>query len=324
MSKTGDSFVPQMDAKAMRAFSRAGKRKQNLAALGATTSQNVADARGDHEVSSTTISDKPFPKRVCPPPGPTSASGNKEGNAESSQPFGEKTIVITPPPPKWWHWFQGYEGKGGSEVASVFDRRFPTDQIIQSYLNKHDDHLRVNKVGLVNTAKIAQSFCLQNAFLNYALKSGISTMEGELVEKNKLLKEQAEEIAKAWLVNTELESLHKKLQDVNLQKDKLQGDLNKCKKDKESCDVLLEQRTASLKDASEKLKSAEEKLAAEQVGRKTDTHNLKVEIFVQYEVGFEKAVGQVKFLYPDLNVDEVGAFKEIKDGKLVEIPDDEE
>ncbi|KAJ1414375.1 disease resistance protein RML1A-like [Sesbania bispinosa] len=184
MPKTGDSFVPQMDAKAMRAFSRAGKRKQNLATVGAATR--------------------------------------------------------------------------------------------------------------------------------------------ELVEKNKLLKGQAEEIAKARLATTELESLRKKLKDVTLEKDKLQGDFNNCKKEKESCEVLLEQKTASLKDTSEKLKSVEEKLATEQIGRKTDTNNLKAEIAFQYEVGFEKAVGQVKFLHPDLNVDEVGPFKEIKDGKLVEIPDDEE
>ncbi|KAJ1419775.1 disease resistance protein RML1A-like [Sesbania bispinosa] len=166
MSKTGDSFVPQMDAKAMRAFSRAGKRKQNL---GTTTGQSATDNKGDHEVSSTTISDKPAPK-----------------------------------------------------------------------------------------------------------------------------------------------------------KDKLRGDLNNCKKEKETSDILLKQTTTSLKETSDKLKDAEEKLAAEQVGRKTDTNNLKAEISFQYEVGFEKAVGQIKFLYPDLKVDEVGPFKEIKDGELVEIPDDEE
>ncbi|KAJ1421979.1 hypothetical protein SESBI_13307 [Sesbania bispinosa] len=310
-----------MDAKAMRAFSRAGKRKQNL---GTTTGQSATDNKGDHEVSSTTISDKPAPKKVCPTPGQTSIGANRECNAESSQPSGDKMITLTPPPPKWWHWFQGYEGKTDSEIASVFDRRFPTDQIIQNHLNKHDDHLRVNKVGLVNTAKMAQSFNLQNAFLNYALESGISSLESDLVEKNRLLKEQAETIDKARLVSTELENLRKKFQDVTLEKDKLRGDLNNCKKEKETSDILLKQTTTSLKETSDKLKDAEEKLAAEQVGRKTDTNNLKAEISFQYEVGFEKAVGQIKFLYPDLKVDEVGPFKEIKDGELVEIPDDEE
>ncbi|KAJ1424288.1 hypothetical protein SESBI_11732 [Sesbania bispinosa] len=187
MPKTGDSFVPQMDAKAMRAFSRAGKHKQNPAALGATT----------------------------------------------------------------------------------------------------------------------------------------TTLEGELVEKNKLLKEQTEEIAKARLANTELDSLCKNLRMLPWRRISCRATLTTIK-GKRDCDALLEQKTASLKDASEKLKSAEEKLASKQIGQKTDTNNLKVEISFQYEVGFDKAVGQVKFLYPDLNVDEVGAFKEIKDGKLVEIPDDEE
>ncbi|KAJ1392366.1 hypothetical protein SESBI_35911 [Sesbania bispinosa] len=68
----------------------------------------------------------------------------------------------------------------------------------------------------------------------------------------------------------------------------------------------------------------EEKILAGQKGRKEETDNLKAEISFQYEQGFEKAVDQVKFLHPEIVIDEVGAFKEIRDGKLVDIPDDEE
>ncbi|KAJ1398186.1 hypothetical protein SESBI_31301 [Sesbania bispinosa] len=84
------------------------------------------------------------------------------------------------------------------------------------------------------------------------------------------------------------------------------------------------QGSSSLPSAPNLLEAAEEKLLAEQKGRKEETNNLKAEITFQYEQSFEKAVDQVKFLHPVIVIDEVGAFKEIRDGKLVDIPDDEE
>ncbi|KAJ1442393.1 hypothetical protein SESBI_00748 [Sesbania bispinosa] len=74
----------------------------------------------------------------------------------------------------------------------------------------------------------------------------------------------------------------------------------------------------------ELLEAAEEKLLAEQSGCKEDANHSKAEITFQYEQGFEKAIDQVKFLHPEIIIDEVGAFKEIRDGKLVDIPGDEE
>ncbi|KAJ1433229.1 hypothetical protein SESBI_06170 [Sesbania bispinosa] len=88
-----------------------------------------------------------------------------------------------------------------------------------------------------------------------------------------------------------------------------------------NCNVLIENEwdTESIHSFM-----AEDNLVSEKTAYKTDSDKLKTEIAFQYEEGFDKAIGQVKFLYPDLNVDTVGAFKEIRDGKIVDIPDDEE
>ncbi|KAJ1433031.1 hypothetical protein SESBI_06247 [Sesbania bispinosa] len=43
-----------------------------------------------------------------------SQQGMQHGELPAS---GDKMITLTPPPPKWWHWFQGYEGKADSEIA---------------------------------------------------------------------------------------------------------------------------------------------------------------------------------------------------------------
>ncbi|KAJ1404081.1 hypothetical protein SESBI_26818 [Sesbania bispinosa] len=88
----------------------------------------------------------------------------------------------------------------------------------------------------------------------------------------------------------------------------------------------LKEKTQKLKDQEAEtklLEAAEEKLVTEQKGHREDADHLKVKITFQYEKGFEKAVDQVKFLHPEINVAEVGAFKEIRDGKLVDIPDEE-
>ncbi|KAJ1409125.1 hypothetical protein SESBI_23019 [Sesbania bispinosa] len=111
-----------------------------------------------------------------------------------------------------------------------------------------------------------------------------------------------EEITHARLANTELEGLRKKLEDHTLEKEKLKNDLANSEKEKEKSDTLLEQRSTLLKETEEKLRVSEKKLATEQVGRKTDTDNLKAEITFQYETGFEKAVEQIKFLYLELNM----------------------
>ncbi|KAJ1390998.1 hypothetical protein SESBI_37017 [Sesbania bispinosa] len=161
------------------------------------------------------------------------------------------------------------------------------------------------------------TFTTQAAFLGHALESRVGLLEKELKEKIQKLKDQEEEISRAREVTAKLENLWEKLQNVSLEKGKLQGDLSDVMAEKKKSDDLLAEK-------SESLRIAEEKLITEQNDRKLEVNNLKAEITFQYEQGFDKAIGQVKFLYPDLNVEEVGAFKEIQDGKLVEIPDDEE
>ncbi|KAJ1439881.1 hypothetical protein SESBI_02103 [Sesbania bispinosa] len=325
MPKKGESFIPQMDAKALKAFSRSGKRKQFDQSSGVAADQNVVNQPMDNEVSSTTISEKTVPKRTRLPSDPTPGSEGKNKGAEGSHPEeSNRMTLVAPSSPKWWQWFQGYEGKAGTEVHSLFDRRFPTGQFIENNLNKSDDRLRVNKSGLINTSKIAQSFCLQGAFVGYALETGITLLEKELIEKNDLLKGQETEIAQARLASTELENLRKKVEELALMNDRLKADLTECEKEKTKSTTAMEQQSSLLKEAEEKLRVSEESLTAEKAGRKADIDNLKAEISFQYENGFDKAMEQLKFLQPDLNVEGIGPFMEKKDGKLVDIPDDEE
>ncbi|KAJ1387258.1 hypothetical protein SESBI_40171 [Sesbania bispinosa] len=264
MSKKNESFVPQMDAKAMKAFSRTNKRKQGP------------------QVHKRTHTEKESGSGSAPP---TNTLENPQPSSDS------RALILNPGPTKWWHWFQGFEGKPDTEVTSIFDRRHPAEQVIRTHFFKAEDCIRVQKVGMLNTAKMAQTFAVQNAFWD---------QEGE--------------VARAREVTSELESLREKFQSVSLEKEKLQ--FAELRAEKEKADTLLTEK-------SESLKAAEEKLKIEEDNRKSEVTNLKAEISFQYEQGFEKVVGQLKFLYPDLNTEEVGAFKEIQDGKLVEILDED-
>ncbi|KAJ1383198.1 hypothetical protein SESBI_43610 [Sesbania bispinosa] len=209
MSSQNEGFVPKMDAKAMKAFSRTNKRKQ-----GSQASGPMLVTETEHEVSSPTISDKLVSKKTCPNRGEVSSSHPSAPNMENPQPL-------------------------------------------------------------------------------------------------------AEEVSKAKEVLSEMESLRENFRKLNLEKEKVEGKLADLKNEKVKSDDLLAEKTKLLE-------AAEEKLLAEKKEHREEVNNLKAEITFQYEQGFKKAVDQVKFLHPEIVIDEVGAFKEIRDGKLVDIPDDEE
>ncbi|KAJ1413136.1 hypothetical protein SESBI_19899 [Sesbania bispinosa] len=197
MSSQNEGFVPQMDAKAMKAFSRTNKRKQ-----GSQASGPVLVTETEHE---------------------------------------------------------GFEGQTGSEVTSVFDRRFPTEQLVRSHFCKADNFIRIQKVGMQNTAKMVQVFTTQTAFLGHALETGIGLLEKELKEKTHKLKTQEVEVSKAKEVLSELESLGENFRNLSLEKEKVESKLANLKNEKVEFDDLLTEKTKLLE-------AAEEKLLAEQKG----------------------------------------------------------
>ncbi|KAJ1376646.1 hypothetical protein SESBI_49701, partial [Sesbania bispinosa] len=89
MSSKKEGFVPQMDAKAMRAFNRTNKRKQ-----GSQPSGPVLVDDAEHEVSSSTISDKLVNKKACANKEPTSSYAQPTPNVESSQPGSSNRALL--------------------------------------------------------------------------------------------------------------------------------------------------------------------------------------------------------------------------------------
>ncbi|KAJ1376315.1 lactaldehyde reductase [Sesbania bispinosa] len=177
-----------MDAKALKTFSRNGKRKGNTHTSESIPTNKVITIDGDTEVTSSTVSNKLEQKKVCTEKNNSATSIQQievvenQPPSSSTKPLSNLTVVS-----KWRHWFQGYEGKAGSEISSIFDRRFPIEKVVQDNLRKPDDRVRIGKVGLGNTTKMVQTFNIQNAFLGHALESGIGMLEKELKEKSQKL-----------------------------------------------------------------------------------------------------------------------------------------
>ncbi|KAJ1412780.1 hydrophobic/amphiphilic exporter-1, HAE1 family [Sesbania bispinosa] len=219
MPPKSDTFVPQMDAKALKTFSRNGKCKGNTQTSEPIPTNKVITIDGDTEVTSSTISDKLQQKKVCTEKNNSATSiqqikvAENQPPSSSTKPPSNLTMVS-----KWWHWFQGYEGK-----------------------------VRIGKIGLGNTTKMVQTFNIQNAFLGHALESGIGMLEKELKEKSQKLKDQDDELARTREATTELEMLQGKFHNLFLEKDKLQTDFTSLQKDKDKSDLLLEQQTNALK-----------------------------------------------------------------------------
>ncbi|KAJ1412776.1 hypothetical protein SESBI_20211 [Sesbania bispinosa] len=204
-----------MDAKALKTFSRNGKRKGNTQTSESIPTNKVITIDGDTKVTSSTISDKLQQKKVCTEKNNSATSIQQikvvenQPPTSSTKPPSNLTVVS-----KWWHWFQGYEGKAESEIKSIFVRRFPIEKVVQDNLCKPDDQVRIGKVGLGNTTKMVQTFNIQNAFLGHALESGIGMLEKDLKEKYQKLKDQDEELAQAREATAELEMLQGKFHNL--------------------------------------------------------------------------------------------------------------
>ncbi|KAJ1403494.1 hypothetical protein SESBI_27202 [Sesbania bispinosa] len=234
---------------------------------------------------------------------------------------------------KWWTLFNDFEG-ASSDVGSIFDRRFPIDQIVEKHLNRKEDRIRVHKAGMKNIGKKIQSAGAHMAFFGLCVDQYVGSSKKELknlLVKNKELTEKLKnvegDIKTVERLKADLQASEKKSTDLLAEKstwdekfsnlEKKNGDLQK-KYD----ELLMESKNLANKVST--LTTEKKDLAAEKEMLTAELEDTKAQVAMQHTAGFEKAVSQLQFLYPDLKVDEVGAFKHIVGGKLVNIVVDED
>ncbi|KAJ1382088.1 hypothetical protein SESBI_44551 [Sesbania bispinosa] len=301
------------------------------------------------------------PQGGRPPPQPQ-ACGNTQTQTSghtSSEPQGSITSI---PADRWWCLFNNFKGAEGRDITSIFDHRFPVEQVVGCEFNKKEDIARVNKVGMRNVGKHLMTMGMQTSFFGYcfdsALNSGekemkdralkiqeltvkfqaaesatqtIASLEKSLLEaKTKLTTSEAEKTA----TKTRCSEFETKYSDVVAEQVKLKKDFGdvvaeQVKLIKDFDDVVAEQVKLK-KDfddvVAEKLKLSQDLFdASDQNKQLTDSLDaLQKEVAILHAQGFHKAIDQVKLLNPRVNVEGVGVFKKIVDGKLVEESEDDD
>ncbi|KAJ1421257.1 hypothetical protein SESBI_13844 [Sesbania bispinosa] len=286
--------------KALRAKERKTKAAEKNAAtsvecLGAGPVQHADGTNSLEQRKKQKINEGNQPGDTGTRPPPSSSNQNALNNPTPSPTSGVSD--------KWWALLNDYEGST-SDVCSLFDRRYPIDQIIDKHFNLKEDRTRVQKAGMKNLGKKIQS-------------------SGELTEK---LKNHEDDMKTVEKLKTDLQASENKTAELLVEKEtwagkfsnleNKNGDLQK-KNDLVTKNIDLENKLT-------KLTSDKEALIVEKGSLTAELEDTKAQVAMQHAARFEKAINQLQFLYPDLKTDEVGAFKHIVDGKLVDITIDED
>ncbi|KAJ1395048.1 hypothetical protein SESBI_33671 [Sesbania bispinosa] len=256
---------------------------------------------------------------------------NQKAPPSSNTQNPSSTVVVNPVSGnsyKWWTLFNDFEG-ATFDVGSIFDRRFPIEQFVEKHLNRKEDRVWVHEAGMKNIGKKLQPSGAQMAFLGLCVDQYVGNCEKEM--KNILLKNK--ELTEKWKnaegdINTverlkaDLVASEKKNTDLLAEKstwDEKFSDLEQKNTDlkKKNEDLLVEKK--NLESNVSTLTTEKQDLINGKEIAEAEVEDLKTQVAMQHTSAFEKAIAQIKFLYPDLKVDEVGAFKHVVDGKLVDI-----
>ncbi|RDX66871.1 hypothetical protein CR513_54314, partial [Mucuna pruriens] len=132
--------------------------------------------------------------------------------------------------------------------------------------------------------------------------TSLSDQLAQADEENKRMTTNKELLATKLVLEAARESLTSKVEDLSITCQKL-----------EAADLDSRERLSALESDLAKVK--EENATKDATILKQGSSILQ-----QYEVGFRRALAQVKVLYPDLDTTEADPYKDIVDGRLVDVP----
>lgn len=242
---------------------------------------------------------------------------------------------------KWWTLFNNFEGPEGSAVSSIFDRRFDAERVVSREFNKKEDRSRVNKAGMRNVGKHLMTMGVQTAFLGYCFDSGMSSVEKEMKDRNQQIKQLTEKVRSLESSAQTISTLEKSVLEYKNKLAAAEDDKKKAEDEKKASDIKVNDLSTKLSDAeARQLQLKNDLVASESEKKKTcddlkmmtdhkdqlevDLKALQAEVAIQHARGFHKAIDQVKVLNPEANVEGVGVFKKIVDGKIVDESEDED
>ncbi|KAJ1440660.1 hypothetical protein SESBI_01726 [Sesbania bispinosa] len=176
--------------------------QQMETAGGATPTKATEDVRSASQQTIPPPSDASAGNR--PPPQPQSG-GSSSGVAN-------QTLI---PADKWWCLFNNFQGAEGSDVSSIFDHRFPIEQVVSREFSKKDDNIaRVNKVGMRNVGKHLMTMGMQTSFFGYCFNSALTVYDKELKEWSLMIQDLTSKLRATESATQTIASLEKSLLDT--------------------------------------------------------------------------------------------------------------
>ncbi|KAJ1438228.1 hypothetical protein SESBI_03125 [Sesbania bispinosa] len=177
-----------------------GSENQPAASTNERRKKQKLDVQGDAQSKKKEANEEqPIAKVTPTPPQPQESmnppTAQKQVGAHTSS--GAQVPSSSLPPAmadKWWALFNNSEGPEGGEVNSIFDRRFPVEQVIAREFNKKEDRSRVNKAGMRNVGKHLITMGMQTAFFGYCFDSRLNSVDKELKDRALKIQELTEKL----------------------------------------------------------------------------------------------------------------------------------
>ncbi|XP_057431461.1 uncharacterized protein LOC130724272 isoform X2 [Lotus japonicus] len=202
---------------------------------------------------------------------------------------------------QWQSVLQVCENEFVGEALTLWDKQFPIPDLIDTCLTKSKDVEKVKKLNPQQLSHALETYTVQSAFLARSLEKEWEQHEKDFETLKKINEELKGQLDKA---EKDVDDLRNKFYILKLENREKDLKIKELEDEKKNLVTSLEIDRDVLKVTCENLEA--------------EVEELKGEVALKYASGFEKALMQVRFLYPNSNLEETGPFKVVKDGKLVD------
>ncbi|KAJ1437529.1 hypothetical protein SESBI_03521 [Sesbania bispinosa] len=182
--------------------------------LDASISNHQMETAGGATPTKATEDVRSASQQTIPPPSDASAGNRPPPQPQSGGSSSGVANQTSIPANKWWCLFDNFQGSEGINVSSIFDHRFPVEQIVSLEFSKKDDIARVNKVGMRNVGKHLMTMGMQTSFFGYCFDSALTAYDKELKERSLMIQDLTSKLKVTESATQTIASLEKSLLDT--------------------------------------------------------------------------------------------------------------
>ncbi|KAJ1377206.1 hypothetical protein SESBI_49126 [Sesbania bispinosa] len=92
----------------------------------------------------------------------------------------------------WRSYLKDFDGSVDGEIKTIWDKRFPTEFLIDTVFSKDFDRAKIKKIGLSGACSAAEAFSVRSAFLSRSVELEMKSLERQNDSLTEKLKELVE------------------------------------------------------------------------------------------------------------------------------------